>query len=636
MIGKRTTLLGLACLVFAVVPATAATAAPVGEASGEVTVRHGLSVFGDLKYKRGFRHFEYVNPQAPKGGTIRLWSVDTFETLNPFILKGRKEAWNGLIFDTLMAGAQDEPDSLYGLVAKSVELPADKSWVVFNLDPRARFHDGSPITSADVVFTYRTLVKDGHPRFRIIFRDVAKAEALGARKVRFSFKPGVHRDLPTRLATLPVLSKAYYATAAFKKTTFIAPLSSGPYRVGKVENGRSIAYQRVKDYWARDLPVNRGRWNFDNIRVDYFRDRDVAFQAFFKQSGKGYDFREEFTSRSWATQYDKPPVRRGLIVRETLPDETPSGTQVFAFNLRRDKFKDRRVREALDLAFDFEWTNKNLFFGLYERTNSMFENSTLAATGKPSPAELELLEPLRHMIPKEVFGKPYDAPVTDGKGGIRGNLRKAVRILRQAGYRVRNGVLRGPDGKPFTIEFLLFEATFNRILNPYIRNLERLGIRASIRIVNVAAFKYRTDHFDFDAIVERYAMPLTPGVEQRNYFASAYADVPGTRNLSGIKDPAVDALIEKIIEAPTREGLVAAVRALDRVVMWNRYTVPQWYKGSHAIAYWNRFDRPKLKPKYARGVIDTWWYNPEKAAMIAAGKAPPGPSAGTVPLGPRN
>lgn len=600
----------------------AAVSGATAASAGEVAARHGLSVFGELKYQPGFRNFEYVNPEAPKGGTIRLWGVDTFETLNPFILKGRKEGWNGLIFDTLMAAAQDEPDSLYGLVAKSVELPEDRSWVAFNLDPGARFHDGSPITAEDVAFTFDTLIKEGHPRYRIIFRDVAKAEATAPRRVKFSFKPGFHRDLPTRLATLPVLSKSYYGKVKFNKTTFNAPLSSGPYRVAKVENGRSVTYRRVKDYWARDLPVNRGRWNFDDIRVDYYRDRDVAFSAFFAGA---YDFREEFTSRSWAIQYDKPPVRKGLIVRETLPDETPSGAQVFVFNLRRDKFKDRRVREALGLAFDFEWTNKNLFYGLYDRTNSMFENSELAAKGMPSAAERALLEPLRAKVPKEVFEKPYVAPVNDGSGRIRGNLRKAVRLLREAGYRIRGGVLIGPDGKPFTIEFLLFEATFNRILNPYIRNLERLGFKASIRIVDSANFKYRTDHFDFDAIVERYVQPLTPGVEQRSYFGSAYADMPGTRNLSGIKDPAVDALIEKIIEAPTRKALVAAVRALDRVVMWNRYTVPQWYKGTHHVAYWNKFDRPGLKPKFGRGVIDTWWYNPEKAAMIAAGKAPPGP-----------
>jgi len=584
--------------------------------------RHGISVFGDLKYKPDFTHFEYANPNAPKGGVIRLRAIDTFETVNPFILKGRKEGWNGLVFDTLMARAGDEPDALYGLVAKTVELPPDRSWVAFNIDPRARFHDGAPVTAADVAFTFRTLVKEGHPRFRINFRDVAGAEATSEKRVKFNFKPGGHRDLPILLAGLPVLSKAYYAKVKFAKTTFAPPLSGGPYRIGKIEPGRGIVYHRVEDYWARDLPVNKGRYNFDRVRVDYYRDRDIAFQAFF---GDDYDFREEFTSRSWATQYDKPPVQKGLIVRETLPDETPSGSQAFVFNLRRAKFQDRRVRWALDLAFDYEWTNKNLFYGAYKRTNSMFENSELAAHAPPDAAERALLEPLRGKVPDEVFGKPYASPVTDGSGRIRRNLRKAVRLLKQAGYAVKDGVLRNAAGKPFTIEFLMFEATFNRIVNPYIRNLERLGVTASMRVVDVANFKYRMDHHDFDVIVERFIQPLTPGIEQINYFGSSSADIPGSRNLAGIKDSAVDTLIGKVMAARDRRALVAAVRALDRVLMWNRFMVPQWYKGAHNTAYWNRFDRPRIKPRYQRGVIDTWWFNPEKAAMIAKGTAPKRP-----------
>ena len=555
--------------------------------------RHGISVFGDLKYKPDFTHFEYANPNAPKGGVIRLRAIDTFETVNPFILKGRKEGWNGLVFDTLMARAGDEPDALYGLVAKTVELPPDRSWVAFNIDPRARFHDGAPVTAADVAFTFRTLVKEGHPRFRINFRDVAGAEATSEKRVKFNFKPGGHRDLPILLAGLPVLSKAYYAKVKFAKTTFAPPLSGGPYRIGKIEPGRGIVYHRVEDYWARDLPVNKGRYNFDRVRVDYYRDRDIAFQAFF---GDDYDFREEFTSRSWATQYDKPPVQKGLIVRETLPDETPSGSQAFVFNLRRAKFQDRRVRWALDLAFDYEWTNKNLFYGAYKRTNSMFENSELAAHAPPDAAERALLEPLRGKVPDEVFGKPYASPVTDGSGRIRRNLRKAVRLLKQAGYAVKDGVLRNAAGKPFTIEFLMFEATFNRIVNPYIRNLERLGVTASMRVVDVANFKYRMDHHDFDVIVERFIQPLTPGIEQINYFGSSSADIPGSRNLAGIKDSAVDTLIGKVMAARDRRALVAAVRALDRVLMWNRFMVPQWYKGAHNTAYWNRFDRPRINP----------------------------------------
>ena len=588
----------------------------------ETKTSHGLSVFGDLKYPAGFTHFDYVNANAPKGGEMRLWGLDNFETLNPFILKGSKEQWNGLLFDTLMQRAMDEPDALYGLVADSVILPDAGRWVAFNLNPKARFSDGTRITAGDVVFTFNALIKDGHPSYRIIFRDIAGVKAVSLKQVRFTFKPGRHRDLPTRLATLPVLSKAYYAQVDFTKTTFTPPLGSGPYKVAKMEPGRSIVYGRNPGYWARDLPVNKGRYNFDRIRIEYYRDRDVAFQAIFAGA---YDFREEFTSKSWATQYDKPPVRDKLILRETLPDETPSGVQAFFFNMRREKFSDRRVRQALDLAFDYEWTNKNLFFGMYDRTNSMFENSSLAAHAPPDAAELKLLEPLRGKIPDEVFGRPYKSPVNDGSGRIRRSLRKATKLLRGAGYRVEKGILKDKSGRAFTVEFLLFEASFQRIIGPYIRNLKRLGIQASIRIVDVANFKVRSDKFDYDVVIRRFVQPLTPGIEQRNYFGSAYADTVGTLNAAGIKDPAVDGLIENIINAASRTALVAATRALDRVLMWNNYTVPQWYKGEHNIAYWNKFGRPGIKPKFELGVVETWWFDSKKAAMIAAGKAPPSP-----------
>ncbi len=603
----------VAAFIAAVLMSTAAGAA-------EAPAQHGISVFGDLKYPAGFKHFDYVNPDAPKGGALRLWALDSFDNLNDYILKGVKADGLYLTIDTLMVRAMDEPDALYGLVAESVLVAPDKSWVAFSLNPKARFHDGSRVTADDVVFTFNILMKDGHPAYRINFRDVAGVAKTGPMRVRFNFKPGRHRDLPTRLATLPVLSAAYYRKVDFNKTTLKPPLTSGPYRIAKAAPGRHIVYRRDPDYWGRDLAVNRGRHNFDSIRFDYYRDRDVAFEAFF--AGE-YDFREEFTSRSWATQYNKPPVEKKLIKRETLPDETPSGVQAFFFNLRRDKFKDRRVRAALDLAFDFEWTNRNLFYGLYRRTNSMFENSTLAAKNPPSKAELALLQPLRGKAPIEVFTKAYASPVTDGSGRIRGNLRKATRLLKAAGWTIKSGVLTSPRGAQMKVEFLLFESTFQRIIGPYIRNLKRLGVKASIRIVDVANYKYRTDHYDFDVIVRRYVQPLTPGLEQRNYFGSAYAATPGSLNIAGIRDAAVDALIEKVITAKSRPALVTAVRALDRVLMWNHYAVPQWYKGEHNIAYWNKFDRPKLKPSFAMGVIDTWWFNPEKAAMIAAGRAPP-------------
>ncbi len=593
--------------------------------------RHGLSVFGNLKYAEGFAHFDYVNPDAPKGGSIKVTGLETFETVNPFILKGRKEVLSeALLFDTLMARSFDEPDSFYGLVAKSVEQPDDKSWVAFNIDERARFHDGTPITADDVVWTFDTLQKEGHPRFRITFRDVDRAEATGRLRVKFTFKPGTHRDLPTRLATLPVLSKAYYASGTFNETTFEPPLSSGPYKIEKLEPGRSIVYRRVGDYWARDLPVVRGRFNFDRVIVEYYRDREIAFQAFFSQQ---YDFREEFTSRQWATQYDEPPVNKGLIVRETLPDETPSGVQAFILNLRRDKFKDIRVRAAMDLAFDFEWTNRTLFYDLYRRTNSMFENSRLAAHEPPSKAELELLEPFRGKIPDEVFTTPFVAPVNDGTGRIRGNLRKASRLLKQAGYSIRDGVLVDGNGTPLEIEFLLFEASFKRILNPYIRNLKRLGINAAIRIVDTANFKRRQDKFEFDVVIRRISQPLTPGLEQRNYFGSEFANVEGSFNIGGVFDHAVDALIEKVIGAKSRDDLQTAVRALDRVLMWNRFVVTQWYKGEHNVAYWNKFGRPKTAPSFDMGVLDTWWFDSEKAKLIEQGEAPPPPTGALPPPG---
>ncbi len=595
------------------------------------TARHGISVFGDLKYGPEFSHFDYVNPEAPKGGSIKVTGLETFETINPFILKGRKDEFaEALLFDTLMVRSADEPDSLYALVARSVERAADGNWVAFEIDPRARFHDGTPVVAEDVAFSFDILRREGHPQFRILYRDVAEARIEAPLRVKFVFAPGEHRDLPTRLAALPILSKAYYGRVKFNETSFTPPLASGPYRVDRLEPGRSIVYGRVQDYWAKDLPVNRGRYNFDRVIVEYYRDREVAFQAFFSRQ---YDFREDFTSRQWATQYGEPPVKSGLIVRETLPDATPSGVQAFILNLRRPKFQDIRVREALDLAFDFEWTNRTLFYGQYRRTNSMFENSELAAHAPPSAAELALLEPLRGKVPDPVFSTPFAAPATDGSGRIRENLRRASALFREAGYAVRDGVLSDRNGKPFEVEFLLFEASFKRIINPYIQNLGRLGVQASIRIVDTANFKRRQDTFDFDVVIRRISQPLTPGIEQRNYFGSEFADVEGSFNIGGVRDPAADALIEKVISAANRADLVTAVRALDRVLMWNRYAITQWYKGAHNVAYWHKFSQPRVAPKYDLGVIDTWWYDAEKAKLIESGIAPPLPAGALPPPG---
>jgi microcin C transport system substrate-binding protein len=396
------------------------------------------------------------------------------------------------------------------------------------------------------------------------------------------------------------------------------------------EPGRAITYGRVEDYWAKDLPVSRGRFNFDEITVEYYRDREVAFQAFFSNQ---YDYREEFTSRQWAIQYDEPPVNKGLIVREILPDETPSGVQAFILNLRRDKFRDIRVRTAIDLAFDFEWTNRTLFYDLYDRTNSMFENSDMAARQPPSADELALLEPFRGQVPNEVFTTPFKSPQNDGTGRVRASLRKANALLRDAGYTIRDGVLVNAAGAPLEIEFLLFESSFTRIINPMIQNLERIGIRASVRIVDVANFKRRQDSFDFDVVVRRISQPLTPGLEQRNYFGSEFANVEGSFNIGGVQDPVVDALIEKVISADSRQTLTTAVRALDRVLMWNRFVITQWYKGSHNVAYWNKFSRPATSPKFDPGVLDTWWYDAAKAAMLDAGEAPLPPPGALPPPG---
>jgi len=582
-------------------------------------VTHGISIFGDLKYKADFTHFDYVNPKAPKGGRLRLAGRESFDNLNPFILRGISAQGVGLLFDTLMTRSMDEPDALYGLLAESVEIDDGGRWVAFNLRKEARWHDGSQVTADDVVFTFHTLVKEGHPVYRLLYADVAEVRAEGRHRVRFEFKSGANRGLAVKLAAMPVLCKSYYERVPFDKTTMTAPLGSGPYTVEKFEAGRQIVYKRDKAYWGRDLPVNRGRFNFDVIQWDYFRDRGVAREAFFAGV---YDFHEEFVSRSWATQYDKPAVRQGLIVRETLPDGRPVGIQGFFINLRRTKFADRRVRRALNLAFDFEWTNKHLFFGLYRRMNSLFENSIYAAHNPPSEAELKLLQPYRGTIPEEVFEKPYQAPSTV-PNGIRPNLLEAARLLRLAGWHIRDHTtLVNGQGEPFTIEFLISSPSFARFIGPYRRNLARLGIRCTIRVADSANLKNRRDNFDFDVISQRLPQFLTPGKEQQGYFGSEAADTPGSKNISGLKNPAVDALIDRIINADNRDDLKVAAHALDRVVMWSEFIIPHWFKGTHNIAYWNKFDRPEKMAPYDLGVLDTWWVNPEKAQSIASGEAP--------------
>lgn len=606
--------LGAAILTLAFLAGPAAADAP----------KHGFAVLGALKYPPDFKHFDYVEPNAPKGGAVTLWFEGSFDSLNPFILKGVPAAGSNpflpggslLTFESLMVGAEDEPDSYYGLLAESVELPADRRSITFTLRPQARFHDGAAVRPEDVVFSFETLKQDGYPIYRVLLQDVTEAQVQPGNRVRFVFRDDAQlRDLPGNVATLPILSKAWHDKHPFTAANLEAPMASGPYKVAKVDGGRSVEYQRVPDHWARDLPVSRGRHNFERIRFDYYRDRDIGLEALF--AGK-VDFREEFTARDWATKYDVPAVRQGHIKRESLPDATPSGTQAWLFNTRRGKFADRRVRLALGLVFDFEWTNKTLFYGLYSRARSSFENSELAAVGPPEAGELALLAPFRDSLPAEVFERPYEPSATDGSGEIRGQLRAAQQLLAQAGWTVKDGKLRNAAGEPFEMEFLSDLKGFERIVLPYTRNLERLGILAKFRLVETAQYQNRIKSFDFDVITQRFSGTLTPGVALRDRWASTAADIVGSSNYTGLKSQAVDALIEQVIGAQSRAELTIAARALDRAVMWQQVMVPQWFKGSHSIAHWDIFGRPKHKPKYALGFIDTWWIDKAKAEALAS------------------
>jgi microcin C transport system substrate-binding protein len=588
---------------------------------------HGISVFGDLKYPADFRHFDYVNTAAPKGGLFSLipsvrafnQSFFTFNSLNAYVLKGEGAQGMDMTFATLMARAGDEPDAMYGFAAKSVQISPDKLIYRFTMRPEARFHDGSKLTAQDAAFSLNVLKEKGHPLIVVQMRDMVKAEAPDDATVVVTFAEKRARDVPLFVASLPIFSKTYYATRAFDESTLDTPLGSGPYKVGKFEANRYIEYDRVKDWWAADLPVNRGSYNFDTVRYEFYRDRDVAFEGF---SGRSYLFREEFTARIWATRYDFAAVKDGRVKRETLPDETPSGGQGWFFNTRREQFKDPRVREAIINAFDFEWTNKTVMYGAYERTVSPFQNSDMVAVGPPSPEELKLLEPFRGQVPDGVFGVPYAPPVSDGSGQDRALLRKAVQLLNDAGYLVKDGKRLSPSGEAFKVEFLLDEASFEPHHATFIKNLGQLGIDASIRLIDAVQYRARVESFDFDITTERMSMSATPGDSLRPYFSSQAAATKGSYNLAGVANAAIDALIEKAIAAETRTDLTNACRALDRVFRAGRYWVPQWYRATHPVAYWDLFSHPAKPPKYAQGVgaPENWWYDAAKAAKLEQAK----------------
>jgi microcin C transport system substrate-binding protein len=575
----------------------------------------GIALRDTPKYKPGFTHFDYVNPDAPKGGELKLAGIGTFDTLNPFTLKGVAADGSGFVFETLMAASMDEPFSEYGLIAESVTVAPDHSWVSYRLRPEAKFNDGSPITPEDVIFSFETLRDKGSPNFRSYYKEVTKAEKTGPDEVKFTFSDATNAELPLIIGQMAVISKKFWQGKDFSETTLTPILGSGPYEVDQFTQGRSITYKRVKNWWGKNLPVNAGRYNFDTIRYDYYRDTTVALEAFLAGH---QDFNAENVAKNWALSYNVPAVKNGLIIKQEIKNELPVGMQGFIFNTRRNIFKDKRVREALNYAFDFEWSNKNLAYGAYKRTQSYFENSELAARGLPSADELKFLEPYRGKIPDEVFTKEFKLPVTDGSGNNRANLAKAAELLHQAGWTLKNGTLEDASGKPLTFEIIDAEPMFERWIQPYLRNLERLGIHATFRIVDTSQYQLRLQNFDFDVTVANFAQSLSPGNEQFDYWSSAKADVKGSRNLIGVKDPVVDDLLQKLVRAKTRQELVTICHALDRILSWNYYVVPNWHIGTFRVAYWDIFGQPKIAPKYGLAVEDAWWIDSAKIQKIGA------------------
>jgi microcin C transport system substrate-binding protein len=582
---------------------------------------HALSLIGEPKYKADFTHFDYVNPNAPKGGRARIARVGSFDSLNPVLYRGAAAAGLGLIYETLMSDSLEEPSTSYGLIAEWASYPSDYSSVTFKLHDDARWHDGTPITVDDVIYSLE-VNKAAHPRMALYYKNVTKAQSTGDREVTFTFDVKGNRELPQIMGQLTILPKHYWTgkdangeTRDPLKTTLEPPLGSGAYRIKDVKPGRTIAYERVADYWGKDLPVTKGQWNFDEIRFEYYRDETVAFESF---KAGNLDYRQETSAKTWATAYDFAAVRDGNIILQEVEIERTQPMQSFVLNLRRPQFADRRVRQAFNYAFDFEWANKNLFFGQYERVGSYFQNSELAAPKElPTGRELEILNEVKDQVPPEVFSKVHSNPVNDAQGHLRNNLRKAVKLLKEAGYEVKGGVLTDTKtGKPLEVEFLLVSPLFERIVQPYLRNLERLGIKGKIRLVDSAQYSRRLNGFDYDIVVGNFPQSDSPGNEQRDFWGSDAADRDGSMNLIGVKDPAIDRLIDRVIFTEDRAELVAATRALDRVLLWNDFVVPQWFAPKVRLAYWNRYGQPEKLPGLTPGFLQVWWFDQEKADRL--------------------
>lgn len=569
--------------------------------------QYAIAMHGKPKYGPDFKHFDYVNPNAPKGGTLKQASIGNgFDSFNPFILKGNYADGLGLTYDTLMTESGDEPFTEYGLIADSIILPKDRNWVEFHINPKARFQDGKPITAEDVVYTFHLLMTQGQPGYQAYYQDVKDARVVNDHLVRFDFKTNQNRELPLILGQLPVLPKHYWEHHKFNSTKLEKPVGSGPYEIGKFDPGSSITYVRDKNYWAKNLPVNQGRYNFNRIEYDYFNDDSVALQAL---KAGNLNFRMEYTAKNWATMYNGDKFKNGQLVKEEIPQHQPAGMQAFIYNTRRPVFADRQVRRALAYAFDFQWTNKQLFYGQYKRTDSYFANSDLANQGLPKGHELAILKPFRKQLPPEVFTQHYEPPTTAGAHTLKDNLHTAFNILKKDGWVYRNGhLVNSKTGKPLSFEILLVQKAFERVVLPFKQNLARLGIDAKIRLVDTSQYIERMKHFDFDMSVMSIPESDSPGNEQRGYWTSAAAKTPGSRNYMGVESPVVDKLVGKVIDAQSRQDLVDTTRALDRVLLWGYYVIPQWYLPFARVAHSDNLHHPKTYPK--SGVdTSTWWYS---------------------------
>lgn len=574
---------------------------------------YGHSKYGDLKYGPDFEHFEYANPDAPKGGTIVRATRGSYDNTNPFILKGVSAIGAGVIYDTLTAGSLDEPFSSYGLIAESIEEADDKRWVIFNLRKSARWHDGVALTADDVVWTFDTIKEKGHPAYKNYYAAVAKAEALDSHTVKFSFSEGNNAELPLIIGQLQILPKHFWEDRDFDKTTLDPLLGSGPYKMGKIDAGRAISYELVEDYWAKDLPVKRGHHNFAKLRYDYYRDLTVALEAF---KAGDVDFRREYISKSWKTAYDFPAINDGRVVKEELEDQSTQPMQAFVFNNRLEKFSDVRVRRALGYAFDFEWMNKNLFYDAYTRTQSYFQNSEMMATDLPEGDELAILEKFRDQLPASVFEESFSLPANDGSGNLRKQYREALKLFKAAGWEIKDQKLTNVEtGEQMQIELLLVQPSLEKIALPFKKALERLGVEMKVRIVDSSQYEKRVEDSDFDMVVLSWSQSLSPGNEQVDNWSSSAADEPGSSNYAGIKNPVIDELIKMLIAAPDRESLVTSTKALDRVLLHNYYVIPQYYGAFYRLAYWKKFERPDIVP-YKGLTLETWWIDTEKEAAL--------------------